>query len=142
MVPLPLGSVRPQGWLKEQLERMADGMTGELDEVYESVVGPRNGWLGGDGDCWERGPYWLDGLLPLAAGAEFALTGRVVAGERRPEGPFGDHYGYYSLTHDYPVLHVETLFHRHDAIYPATVVAKVSIGVIPGGSRGISHPHK
>jgi uncharacterized protein len=67
MIPLTLGSVKPQGWLKEQLKRMADGMTGELDEVYASVVGPRNGWLGGDGDCWERGPYWLDGLLPLAA---------------------------------------------------------------------------
>ena len=45
---------------------MASGMTGNLDSIYEKVVGPRNGWLGGDGDGWERGPYWLDGLLPLA----------------------------------------------------------------------------
>jgi len=41
-------------------------MTGHLDELYPSVLGPRNGWLGGDGDGWERGPYWLDGLVPLA----------------------------------------------------------------------------
>ena len=45
-------------------------------------------------------------------------------GERRPEGPFGDHYGYYSLRHDYPVFEVETIAHRRDAIYPATVVGK------------------
>ena len=41
-------------------------MTGHLDEWYPEVVGERNGWLGGDGDGWERGPYWVDGLLPLA----------------------------------------------------------------------------
>ncbi len=60
----------------------------------------------------------------LIAEAEFALVGRVPPHERRPEGPFGDHYGYYSLQHDYPVLHVETVCHRRDAIYPATVVGK------------------
>lgn len=63
---LPLGSVRPEGWLLKQLELMRDGMTGHLDEWYPSVVGERNGWLGGDGDGWERGVYWLDGLVPLA----------------------------------------------------------------------------
>lgn len=63
---LPLGSIRPRGWLREQLENMKTGMTGRLDEIYPEVVGPRNGWLGGDGDGWERGPYWIDGLLPLA----------------------------------------------------------------------------
>ncbi|CAN5406739.1 hypothetical protein BH23BAC1_BH23BAC1_29690 [soil metagenome] len=63
---LPLGSIKPQGWLKEQLEIMRDGMTGHLDEIYPEVMGQRNGWLGGDGDGWERGPYWIDGLLPLA----------------------------------------------------------------------------
>ncbi|HEV2764793.1 MAG TPA: UbiD family decarboxylase, partial [Pyrinomonadaceae bacterium] len=60
----------------------------------------------------------------LVAEAEFALVGRVPPRERRPEGPFGDHYGYYSLQHDYPVFHVEAVFHRKDAIYPATVVGK------------------
>lgn len=65
-IALPLGAIRPEGWVKVQLERMRDGLTGHLDEVYEPVMGKRNGWLGGDGDVWERGPYWIDGLLPLA----------------------------------------------------------------------------
>jgi UbiD family decarboxylase len=60
----------------------------------------------------------------LIAEAEFALCGSVPPHFRRPEGPFGDHYGYYSLQHDYPVFQAETIFHRKDAIYPATVVGK------------------
>jgi DUF1680 family protein len=62
---LPLGSVQARGWLHEQLARSAKGMTGSLDEIWKDV-GPDNGWLGGKGDSWERGPYWLDGLVPLA----------------------------------------------------------------------------
>ena len=50
--------------------------------------------------------------------------GRVPPRVRRPEGPFGDHYGYYSLRHDYPVLEVEAIARRRDAIFPATVVGK------------------
>jgi len=61
---------------------------------------------------------------PLVAHAEFAAKGYVPPHERRPEGAFGDHYGYNSLTHDYPVFHVERLYHRRDAIYPATVVGR------------------
>lgn len=60
----------------------------------------------------------------LVAEAEFALVGNVPPHARRPEGPFGDHYGYYSLTHDYPVFHADAIYHRRDAIYPATVVGK------------------
>ncbi len=63
---LPLGAIRADGWLAEQLRRQASGLTGHLDEVYPQVMGPSNAWLGGDGDAWERGPYWVDGLLPLA----------------------------------------------------------------------------
>ncbi len=63
---LPLGSIRPEGWMLEQLYQMREGLTGHLDEEYSRVIGQRNGWLGGDGDGWERGPYWLDGLVPLA----------------------------------------------------------------------------
>ena len=60
----------------------------------------------------------------LVAEAEFALAGHAQPHERRPEGPFGDHYGYYSLKHDYPVFRCDAIFHRRDAIYPATVVGK------------------
>ncbi len=60
----------------------------------------------------------------LLADCEFALVGHVPPHEVHPEGPFGDHYGYYSLTHDYPVFHADAVFHRKDAIYPATVVGK------------------
>ena len=60
----------------------------------------------------------------LVAEAEFALVGHAQPHERRPEGPFGDHYGYYSLQHDYPVFHCDAIAHRRDAIYPATVVGK------------------
>ena len=63
---LPLGSIKPQGWLREMLIRQKNGATGQLEKLYPLVMGKRNGWLGGDGDQWERGPYWIDGLLPLA----------------------------------------------------------------------------
>jgi uncharacterized protein len=62
---LPLGSVRPSGWLKRQMQIQANGLGGHLDETW-AVVGGNNGWLGGSGDSWERGPYFLDGLVPLA----------------------------------------------------------------------------
>ena len=65
-IELPLGAIHPEGWIKDQLNRMKAGMTGHMDHIYAPVMGPRNGWLGGDGDVWERGPYWIDGLLPLA----------------------------------------------------------------------------
>lgn len=65
-----------------------------------------------------------DGRHRLLAEAEFAITGCVAPNTRKPEGPFGDHYGYYSLTHDYPVFNADAVFHRKDAIYPATVVGK------------------
>jgi len=64
------------------------------------------------------------GPHPLVASAEFALIGKVPPRVRRPEGPFGDHYGYYSLQHDYPVFEIEKVAHRRDAMYPATVVGK------------------
>jgi UbiD family decarboxylase len=64
------------------------------------------------------------GPHPLIASAEFALIGDVPPRVRKPEGPFGDHYGYYSLQHDYPVFEVGRIAHRADAIYPATVVGK------------------
>lgn len=62
--------------------------------------------------------------LPLVAQADFAIYGQIPPHRREPEGPFGDHYGYYSLEHPYPVLEVKRIFHRRDAIYPATVVGR------------------
>jgi UbiD family decarboxylase len=62
--------------------------------------------------------------LPVIAEAEFALIGRVPPKVRHTEGPFGDHYGYYSLAHPFPVFEVERIYYRSDAIYPATVVGR------------------
>src|ERR1700761_5862902 len=62
---LPIGSIRPTGWLKDQLRLQADSLSGHLDETWPDV-GPNSGWLGGAGESGERGPYFLDGLTPLA----------------------------------------------------------------------------
>ena len=62
---LPLSAIRPAGWLRAQLQVQADGLSGHLDETWPDV-GPNSGWLGGTGESWERGPYFLDGLTPLA----------------------------------------------------------------------------
>lgn len=63
--PFPLGAVQPRGWLLDQLRIQANGLSGHLDEFWPDV-GPNSGWLGGAGESWERGPYYMDGLLPLA----------------------------------------------------------------------------
>ena len=56
--------VRPAGWLKRQLQIQAAGLSGHLDKVWPDVRD--SGWLGGDRNDWERGPYWLDGFIPMA----------------------------------------------------------------------------
>jgi 4-hydroxy-3-polyprenylbenzoate decarboxylase len=63
------------------------------------------------------------GELPIYAEADFCITG-VVESRLLPEGPFGDHLGYYSLRHDFPVLRVERVWHRDGAIWPFTVVGR------------------
>ena len=62
--------------------------------------------------------------LPVHADTDFAICGTVVPGRLEPEGPFGDHLGYYSLAHPFPVLKVEQVYHRKDAIWPFTVVGR------------------
>jgi hypothetical protein len=94
-VALPLGKVRASGWLLDQLRVQADGLTGHLDEFW-SDVGSNSGWLGGTGESWERGPYYLDGLLPLAHLLDDArLLAKVerwieaVLSSAQPSGQFG-----------------------------------------------------
>jgi len=64
LAPLPLGATRPLGWLRDQLRIQADGLSGHLDEFWPSVA--QSKWIGGSDEGWERGPYWLDGVVPLA----------------------------------------------------------------------------
>ncbi len=62
--------------------------------------------------------------IHVHADADFCIVGEVEPQARKPEGPFGDHLGYYSLTHDFPVLRVHKVFHRKGAIWPFTVVGR------------------
>jgi alpha-L-fucosidase len=64
MKPLPLGSIKAEGWLKNQLRIQADGLSGHLDEFWPDIK--NSGWFGGNAEGWERAPYWLDGVIPLA----------------------------------------------------------------------------
>jgi len=95
-IELPLGDIQPDGWPREMLIRQQGGATGLLDSLYSFVMGPRNGWLGGDGDQWERGPYWIDGLLPLAYQLNDAALKQKVQvwvewalNSQKPDGYFG-----------------------------------------------------
>jgi 4-hydroxy-3-polyprenylbenzoate decarboxylase len=64
------------------------------------------------------------GELAISAEADFCLTGYIEPKRELPEGPFGDHLGYYSLAHDFPVMHVEHVYHRERPIWPFTVVGR------------------
>jgi hypothetical protein len=131
---LPLGSIRPEGWLLDQLRVQADGLTGHLDEFWPDV-GRESGWLGGPGESWERGPYYVDGLLPLA----YVLDdSRLIAkahqwvdwslSTARPNGQFGplrnqDWWprmimlkplcGYYEASGDVRVLELMSAYFRY-----------------------------
>lgn len=75
--PLPLGTIKPAGWLKNQLQIQCDGLSGHLDEFWPDIQ--KSSWFGGSADAWERAPYWLDGVVPLAFLLDDAgLKARVV----------------------------------------------------------------
>lgn len=87
--------VKPEGWLKRQLEIQMQGLTGKLFDIWDSV-GSYSGWLGGTGENWERAPYYLDGLLPLSCYLEdkehWDIACRFVEwtlGSQDEEGNFG-----------------------------------------------------
>lgn len=96
LTPVPLGAVRPLGWLRTQLGIQAEGLTGHLDEFWPDVA--QSKWFGGDAEGWERAPYWLDGLIPLAWLLEdprlqekaTRRVGQILAGQRDDGwyGPF------------------------------------------------------
>ncbi len=65
----------------------------------------------------------VDGYV-ISTDADFVITGEVYPNENKPEGPFGDHLGYYSLKHDFPLMRVHKVYHRKDAIWPFTVVGR------------------
>nr|WP_320049220.1 UbiD family decarboxylase [uncultured Desulfuromonas sp.] len=77
------------------------------------------GLLGG-----HRIPLVQPGALPFPAQADFVICGHIDPSRTKPEGPFGDHLGYYSLTHDFPVVEVDAVYHRPDAIWPFTTVGR------------------
>lgn len=92
-VPLPLGAVRPAGWLLRQLRIQAEGLTGHLDEFWPDVA--QSQWFGGSAEGWERAPYWLDGAIPLAwllddATLKARITSHVdyIITHQRPDGWF------------------------------------------------------
>lgn len=68
--------------------------------------------------------YGYENGFAIAGDADFVITGEVYPGENKPEGPFGDHFGYYSLAHPFPVMRVHKVWHRDNAIWPFTVVGR------------------
>jgi DUF1680 family protein len=92
--PLPLGAIRPTGWLQRQLRIQRDGLTGHLDTFWPDVA--ESQWFGGRAEGWERAPYWLDGVIPLAwilddAELKARLTRHVehIVVHQRADGGYG-----------------------------------------------------
>ena len=99
---LPLGAVKPTGWLKNQLRIQAEGLSGHLDEFWPDIK--NSSWIGGKAEGWERTPYWMDGIIPLAyllddpvlkAKAQKYID--YILGHQQPDGwlgPIGDGEGH------------------------------------------------
>ena len=133
---LPVGAVRPQGWLLDQLRIQANGLTGHLDEFWP-YVSRESGWLGGAGDDWERAPYYCDGLVPLAYQLDdqrlIAKANEYIAwmlNSAQPNGWFGTAntdwwprmvalkvlMSYYEATGDARVLSLMTSYFRYQNV--------------------------
>lgn len=116
--PLPPGHIRPAGWLRQQLQIQADGLAGHLDECWPDVA--QSGWIGGTAESWERGPYWLDGVVPLAFLLDdAALKAKVV---RWVEAILSTQWedGWLGPRHD-------TRYGYPDDPWPVSIVAKALI---------------
>lgn len=128
--PLPLGTVQPTGWLRTQCRIQADGLTGHLEEFWPDL-GPNNMWLGGDSEGWERGPYYLDGLLPLAHILDDARLRRLatrwlesILTRQEASGWIGPKQAPYFRAYDHwPVTIVlKVLIQHHEASGDARVI--------------------
>ena len=86
--------VRGIKWKEFIFSFMKTGMTGNLDEIYPKIVGKRNEWFDGNGDGWKRGPYWIDGLLPLA----YTLDDAVLKKKAQPLTKWTTHYLFDNLS--------------------------------------------
>jgi hypothetical protein len=131
--PLPLGAIRPTGWLERQLRLQASGLTGHLDEFWPDVA--QSQWFGGQAEGWERAPYWLDGVIPLAWGlGDAALQAKVkrrvdnIVAHQRADGWYAPYpadasakaYDVWSI-----LLANKVLVQYHDATGDAAVLAAV-----------------
>jgi hypothetical protein len=128
--PLRLGTLRPAGWLRARMRQQAEGMAGRLDEFWPDVA--RSGWIGGDAEGWERGPYWLDGVTGIAYLLDDDRLKRKVErwvdhllDHQHPDGWFGPRTGESTYAdHDvWPrIIVVKALLQHHSATSDARVV--------------------
>ena len=143
--PLPLGAIRPEGWLLRQLRIQAAGLTGHLDEFWPDVADSQ--WFGGNAEGWERAPYWLDGAIPLAWLLDDeqlkARIGRHVAyivEHQRADGWYGP-YPVDAVTKRYDMWAIllanKVLAQYHDATRDARVLDAVrrSLAAMSEGLR-------
>ena len=109
--PLPLGSIKPAGWLRNQLQIQAGGLSGHLDEFWPDLMAG-SAWRGGSGEGWERGPYYLDGLVPLA----YLLADTTLIARTRP-------WIEWTLTHQRPDGGIGPV--KNDDWWPNMIMLKV-----------------
>ena len=132
--PLPLGAVRPRGWLERQLRIQADGLTGHLDEFWPDVG--QSQWFGGQAEGWERAPYWLDGAIPLAwllddqpLKSRLARYVDTILSRQRADGWYGP-YPEDAVTKRYDLWAIllanKVLAQYHDATGDSRVLAAVT----------------